>query len=259
MRVGDRAIGSHAATSVGLGQPGVEHARGRRGNRCRRPARCPRARRRASAPRRASPHRTSPSSSARTASPSTTPVAPFDARGDVDGHDRHVGLVQARDRRRPVVLRHAAEPGAEDRVHGDVRSRELAPEAALVERSARRMPGPRRGAARSWPPAPGARRGPRAAPRSSARPTRPRCRAATSPSPPLFPLPQTTTARRPYAPPASSRGRPRHGSAGPLHQHRRPRSRRACVSRSSAAASSGVRTGFIGPRSRTPPRSSSRG
>ena len=28
--------------------------------------------------------------------------------------------------------------------------------------------------------------------------------AATSPSPPLFPFPHTTTARRPYAPPARS-------------------------------------------------------
>ena len=73
-------------------------------------------------------------SSARTASPSTTPRRPVHAGGDVDGHHRYAGLVQARDRRRPLVLRHAAEAGPEDRVHGDVRSRELPPEAVLVER-----------------------------------------------------------------------------------------------------------------------------
>ncbi len=62
------------------------------------------------------------------------PRRAVDAGGDVDRHHRHVGLVHARDRRGPVVLRHATEPRPEDRIHRDVRAGELAPEGMFVER-----------------------------------------------------------------------------------------------------------------------------
>ena len=91
-------------------------------------------------------------------------------------------------------------------------------------------------------------------------PHRARCRAVTNPSPPLFPLPHTTTARRPYEPPV--RSAQALATAQPARSMRSSAATpRACVARSSSTASCGERTGFIrrSPRSRTRPRSSARG
>ena len=110
---------------------------------------------------------------ARTASPSTTPVVPFTPEGMSTATIGAYGLIQARDRRRPVILRHAAESGAEDRVHDDVRARELSLEARPGGRSARGCRAPPRDASRSWRPALGARPDPPGGSRSSALPTAP--------------------------------------------------------------------------------------
>ena len=86
-----------------------------------------------------------------------------------------------------------------------------------------------------------------------------RYRAATRPSPPLFPLPQTTTARLPYEPPMRSTHA--RATALPARSIRSSAGMpRAWASRSSIDAWSDVRTGFTrAPPPRTPPRSSSRG
>jgi hypothetical protein len=79
------------------------------------------------------------------------------------------------------------------------------------------------------------------------------CRAATSPSPALFPLPHTTTTRRPYVPPirsttARATARPARSISASTEVPR------ASVSRSREAVSAEVRTGIIRglqPRCRT--------
>ena len=120
------------------------------------------------------------------------------AGGDVDRHDRG---------RRPAFSASIAaaqspsgmpaEPRAEDRVDRYVGARELALQARRGRTVGRRVP-PRRAARRCS--AAGSRGSsgrlrPTGPPR--AMPQRARWRAATRPSPPLFPLPHTTTARRP--------------------------------------------------------------
>src|SRR5437867_1426696 len=75
-------------------------------------------------------------------------------------------------------------------------------------------------------------------------PHRSRYRAATSPSPPLYPFPHTTTARRPYVLPMTAAAS--RATARPAFSMRlstvTPRAR---LSRSSSALSAGVRMGSI--------------
>ncbi len=186
------------------------------------------------------------------------PRRPVHPGGDVDGRDRRAGAVQARDRRRPVVLGHAPEPRPEDRVHGDVRAIELAPEAPLVE-------GPHTDAGHlSQTPRVRGRRLPERAGVLEEDDGRP--------NPPATQLPRghQTVARRcspsrRRRPPGDRTSRPRaRGRLVPRRARPAPSAPRprclAPASRGRAIdASSGVRTGFIGPRSRTRRRSSSRG
>ena len=75
-------------------------------------------------------------------------------------------------------------------------------------------------------------------------PHRARCRAATNPSPPLFPFPHTMVARRPYTPPSATAAD--RATARPADSINCstviPRSR---LCRSSSEASAGVRIGLI--------------
>ena len=88
-------------------------------------------------------------------------------------------------------------------------------------------------------------------PRSSRRSTRtPQpaqdARAVTSPSPPLLPLPQTITARRPYVPPSSRRAS--HATACPARSISTSTGVPASIVRRSASPiCSGVRIGFTSP------------
>ena len=113
-----------------------------------------------------------------------------DAGGDVGGDHRGGRGVDRLDRRGGGVARRAREPGPEDRVHHHPRPRERG-------RRARRCPhGLPLGSARDWPSRPP--RGPlaaRATAASTSNPISARSLATTSPSPPLLPFPQTTTAR----------------------------------------------------------------
>ncbi len=224
-----------AATSSGSVRNAVGHDQVRRGTRCPRPGRRPRSSAPGSSttPTLAAPNVTV--RSARTASPSTAPVAPFTPEGMSTATTGDGDRVQPVDRLGPVVLGDPAEPRPEDRVDRDVGARELAVEHARDRTRARGSTRPRR-AGRALVAAGlpeiverfDERR------RSIRTPQRARCRAATSPSPPLFPFPHTTTARRPYDAAARRRRRraPPRGRRAPSRRRRRcPRSCVAAVER----------------------------
>ena len=202
MRIG-RARGQRRATSAGSTRHGVGVAPARRRTRCRPPGRCPLARRRAAArrPTLAAPNVTV--RSARTASPSTAPVAP--STPDGMSTDTIGGV-------RPAFIASIAACHSSSGT-----PRKPVPKIASTTTSARASSRRRRlGASTARParPCSPSRAGvaeaagsrslvERAPPRSRRRACRrrARCRAATKPSPPLLPLPHTTTARRPYTPP----------------------------------------------------------
>ena len=192
-------------------------------------------------------------SSARTASPSTTPVAPFTPEG-----------MSTATTGTPASFRLAIADAHSSSGIPRKPVPKIASTATSARASSRRRPCSSN--VRTRMPGTSSRRrafvaaGSRSSSGSSSSttvvrtPHRPSCRAATRPSPPLLPFPQTTTARRPYEPPASSRAA--RATARPARSiSTSAATPRACVSRSSDAASSGVRTGFIGRRSRTPRRS----
>src|SRR6266540_1992290 len=76
-------------------------------------------------------------------------------------------------------------------------------------------------------------------------PQRSRYRAATSPSPPLLPFPLTTTARRPYVPPAT-RAAVRAVARPAFFMSQSTDTPRSALARSSSALSEGERMGSIG-------------
>ena len=198
-----------------------------------------------------------------TASPSTAPVAPSTPDGMSTGTTGAAAAFRPSIAVGPVVLGEPTEPRAEDRVDRDVGPRELTRERRAPSTAART---PTSSSRAGW------RRRARGAPDDHPRehdtdriPHRARCRAATNPSPPLFPLPQTTTARRPYTPP--------HNVARPPARRRAPRVPSGAAAGTPARLrahgparppAAGVRTGFIDQspsrarRWRTRPRSSSR-
>ena len=168
------------------------------------------------------------SRAARTAAPGDLAGRGVDAARHVAGDHRAplARPVDGRDRRRRRLARRAGEAGAEDRVD----DRRRAVERAGCERRRRRA----RAAARGWPrrrPA-----APRGRPSSSTSTSRPRSRssrAATSPSPPLLPLPHTTAIR------PGGDAAPRSSSASPAPA--RSISSRPGIPRSSIAHASSAR------------------
>ena len=144
---------------------------------------------------------------------------PVHSRGDVDGHDRRMRLIQARDRRCPIILRHTAESGAEDRVHDDVRARELSLEAPLVEGSH-----PDAGHLLEAPRVRGGRLSElgRILQEDHGRPHSPPPQVPRSDQSVSAVVPLAAHDDRPAAvgPSGEVAGRPSHGAACPLHQHR---------------------------------------
>ena len=187
--------GSQAATSEGS----VSHARARTRS-SGKPMSTTRTMPACSAPGiRTAPSFTAPNvtvSRARTASPSTTPVVPFTPEGmstATIGTPASLRLAIAAAQSSSGMPRNPVPKIASTATSARASSRWRLP----WWKVRRRMPGTssRR---RAFVAA-----GSRSSPGSSRRttvvrtPARPRCRAATSPSPPLFPFPHTTTARRP--------------------------------------------------------------
>ena len=111
-----------------------------------------------------------------------------DARRDVGGHDRRAAAVHRLDRLLGGRAGRAVEAGAEDRVDDAARALERGRQLARLDLAARARPaGAWFSAASSESSSAGQRRSV-----STSKPVSARSRAATSPSPPLLPLPQTT-------------------------------------------------------------------
>ena len=190
------------------------------------------------------------------------PRRAVDPRGDVDGDHRCRRSVDRVDRGRPPSPR--ARPGSPCRTIASITTSARASSAASPAGVNGRPMSPC-SASRAALRAAGCRRSsrPSRARTETRMPRRARCRAATKPSPPLFPLPHTTTALRPYTPPYRSIAA--CATARPARSMRTSaETPRDWVARSTSVACAGVRTGFTlatprAPQPRRRPRWSSRG
>ena len=173
--------------------------------------------------------------SASTAAPSTSPVEALTPEAMSVATTGRVGLVDRLDRARRGIARLAGEAGAEDRVDHHARAARARPAARRAPTS--RAPSKRSRFARASSESSS---GGASSSASTSKPVSRRARAATSPSPPLLPLPQTIAARlaaRPRRRPPRRRGPP--SPSARARARPAPRSPRRSVARISSASRQG--------------------